>query len=367
MKRVAIIIIVTVLILSSALVVTRSLNPNTGSKKLQSVPGCVDSADEESGVTCSWLALEAVAWKPQNGNTSIGWSTQFMSASYDNLENTNLSTIQGDLDMLLSSGASCIRIDIGYDPWILNNLTAQVEMTRLVDEIRSAGKCLIFADASAEYYRHHPLDWSQYMQAWTNRVETLAAKYHPNFYIVIKEPGWYVPMVSDSRTNPQFQNATVWTDLAQTLANAVVSASPSTRVGVSISSGSSNQQYYVDFLRGVSGLSNITFVGYDIYGSSGFTNALYYIGKVGSAKHVWIAETWSTDNPTFVFRQDRSSLDAYWIQVLYYFAMHIGATNTIPFYTDAFASYSKPTDYSLRTPVFAEFQYLATTYGGVVT
>ncbi len=359
------IILIAIIIISSSLVLPRLLNPKT-KLQTQSIPGCTDPSNEVSGITCSWLAQEASAWKPINGNVSIGWSIQFNSASYDNLENTPQSAIQDDLNMLLQSGASCVRIDVGYDAWLLGNLTAQNELSGFVNQIRSAGKCLIIADASSEYYRQHPLTWSQYMQAWPGRVETLAGKYHPDFYIVIKEPGWYVPMVSDSKTNPQFQNSTVWTDLAQTLANAVLSVSPSTKVGISISSGASNQQFYVNFLKGVSAVSNITFIGYDIYGSNDFANTLYYISQVGSTKHIWIAEAWSTDTPSIVFSQDRASLDAYWIQVLYYFAIHIGATNVIPFYTDAFASYTQPANYGSRTQVFAEFQHLASTYNGAV-
>jgi uncharacterized protein (DUF927 family) len=95
--------------------------------------------------------------------------------------------------MLLSSDASCIRIDIGYDAWLNNNATAQHELQNITSQIQSAGKGLIIADESAEYYRSHPLHRTQFRAAWESRVKTLATVFHPAFYIVIKEPGWYVP------------------------------------------------------------------------------------------------------------------------------------------------------------------------------
>ena len=88
--------------------------------------------------------------------------------------------------------------------------------------------------------------------------------------------------------------------------------------------------------------------------------------QVQTAKAIWIAEAWSTDNPSIVFNPDRASVDAYWIHVLYYYALYIHASMVEPFDTDAFASYSQPPDYSLQTPVFFEFQHLAGSYGSLI-
>lgn len=330
--------------------------------------GCVDGSDETSGITCAYLEQQAVVWKPAT-NSSIGWSVMDNGASYDNLETTPYSQLTSEAGMLASTGASCIRLDVGYDAWLNNNVTAQNEVTSLVNMIRNYGKCLIIADASAEYYRNNPLTWSRFQVAWVSRVTFLARMYQPNFYEVVKEPGWYVPMVSDANTNPQFSNVTVWVQLTQNLTNAVHSVSPSTKVGIAIQGGisSSAQPFYVSYLKQVSQMSGIDFIGYDQYGANDQSLDLAIENQVQTTKAIWIAETWSTDAPSIVFNPDRASLDAYWIQVEYYYALYIHASNIEPFYTEAFASYTQPPNYSQKTPVFYEFQHLATTYAGVVS
>lgn len=327
--------------------------------------GCTDPAVEQGGITCSWLLQQAILWQPSS-NSSVGWTVQFTDASYDNVENLSASTVSADLNMLLQTGATCIRIDIGYDAWLLNNVTAQNQITSSVNAIRADGKCLIIADAGANYYWQNPIPWSEFQTAWTNRVETLASLYHPNFYIVVKEPNWYAPMVSDASTNPQYQNVTVWSQLTQTLANSVQSVSPSTRVGISIDAGDPDPTLYTSYLSSISDISNINFVGFDIYTATDFANTQNYIYQSGLTKNIWISEAWSTlvkDS----FSSDRASLDQLWIQDLYYFGLYIHATNISPFVTNCFSSYSQyDTSFTGRTPVFYEYQHLATSYDGYV-
>ena len=361
------VLLILLLVLSVPRFITNSHHASTSTSQTStdtSVVGCVDASNEISGITCSWLAQQASVWRPAQ-NTSIGWSAVFPAASYDNLETTPVASLRSNLNTLLSSGASCIRIDIGYDAWLSNNVTAQHELENITSQIKSAGKCLIIADASAEYYRSHPLDWTQFQFAWLSRVKNLAAVFQPSFYIVIKEPGWYVPMVSDARTNPQFQNATVWIQLEENLANAVHSASSNTKVGVSIEGGipASNQPFFVSFLRSASQFNGTGFIGYDQYGASDMLLDLNLESQVNTNKPIWIAEAWSTATPAVAENPDRASLDAYWIQVLYYYALYMHASVIEPFFTDMFASYTFPPNFGTRTPIFYEFHYLATTYG----
>jgi len=272
--------------------------------------------------------------------------------------------------MLVSTGANCIRIDIGYAPWLQNNQTAINEMSSLVQTIRSDGECLVIADAGSESYRNGgQIPWAQFQIAWVQRVKTLAALYHPDYYIVIKEPGWYVPMVSDARTNPSFQNASDWLNLTETLAETVLSVSPDTAVGVSIASASlgSNPSLYIPYMMGISKLSGISFVGFDIYSVAGFSETRTYLNQYGNGgKSIWIAEAWSTTNSppnTTVQKQ----LDASWIKVLYYFGeSQINASMIIPFYTNAFSQYtsstsiSSPSFFDSRQPVYYAYQSIIT-------
>jgi len=302
---------------------------------------------------------------------SMNYGAVFTVASYGNMEETAVSVANADLTMLLSTNVQCIRIDIGYSPWLQNNQTAINEMTGLVRQIRDAGKCLIIADAASESYRKGgQLTWSQFMAAWGPRVSTLAALYHPDYYIVVKEPGWYVPLISDAITNPQFQNVSVWLSLTQDLTNDVHAASPSTVVGVSIAANSlsgANGKFYSQYLNQVQSTSGLSFIGFDIYGPNDQQATETYLSANPPSKAVWIPEAWST--ATGAPLNGSPSDDAQWIQSIVTFATSVRAAFLIPFFTDDFASYSLISDpptsvaqivslFQQRTPVFSAFASL---------
>lgn len=315
-------------------------------------------------------------------NASMDFGALFHRASYGNLE-TSYNTIavqNANLNMLLSTNVRCIRIDIGYAPWLQKTQTAITEITSLVQSVREAGKCLIIADAASETYRKAgALPWSQFEAAWAPRVSTLAALYHPDYYIVIKEPGWYVPFVSDATTNPQFQNMSVWVNLTQDLTKAVQAASPSTVVGVAIAANSlvqANGAFYAQYLNQVQKISGISFIGFDIYGQGDQTATKNYISQNPPSKPVWIPEAWSTADGSPL--NGDPNQDAQWMRSIYSFASSIHAAFLIPFYTNDFASYtlttSPPTDsaqivslYQQRTPVFLEFQSVIATASALST
>ncbi len=333
--------------------------------------GAVSRPQGITQITKPWLDQQLVAWKPSK-NGSLIFGAFFQQASYGNLEYAynDMAVQQADLRMLLATGVSCIRIDIGYAPWLQGNQTAINEMSALVSDIREAGKCLVIADAASETYRNgHQIPWTQFQQAWIQRVRTLASLYHPDYYIVVKEPGWYVALVSDSRSNPQFLNATVWLNLTDALASAVLSVSPATKVGVSVAASSiagANSRFYDAYLAGVSQSKYVSFVGFDIYDVTGFLSTQGYLDRYGVGnKAIWIAEAWSGDGPT-VFNASRAQLDSEWLLALYYFAQTIHAEAVMPFYTNLFASYSLEGNlanssetvslFQQRTPAFYEFR-----------
>jgi hypothetical protein len=297
----------------------------------------------------------------------------FARASYGGPE-TSYNTVaveDADLNMLLATNVQCIRIDVGYAPWLQNNQTAINEMTNLVQSIKAAGRCLIIADAASESYRGSgKLSWSQFLAAWVPRVSTLAALYHPDYYEVIKEPGWYVPMISDATTNPQFQNVSVWLSLTQNLTNAVHAVSPSTVVGVAIAANSltqANGAFFAQYLNKAQAIQGVSFIGFDIYGSSDQTATQNYLSANPPSKAIWIPEAWSTADGAPL---DGNPLqDVAWFTSLYTFAISIHAAFLIPFYTDHFASYSLTSSspkssaqiislYLQRTPIFSTIQNL---------
>jgi hypothetical protein len=326
-------------------------------------------------ITIAWLNRSMIEWAPQQ-NASLSFAAMYLRPSYGGIgaPYNTLQVQEADLNMLASSNASCLRIDLGYAPWLSKNSTQIAEDTALIRDVRNDGMCLIIADAASESYRGpgNELTWQEFKTAWVQRVRTIAALYRPNYYIIIKEPGWYVPMVSDAYTNPQFSNASDWLQLAANLSETVKSVSPNTSVGVSISSDGLNSQseFYIPFLQGLKRIGTVDFLGFDIYTTNAFNQTQDYLSEYGRGnKSVWIAEAWSGTGRV-AYNSSRAQLDKEWMLALYYFAQKINASFVIPFFTNIFSSYTWNDttsailqNYQMRTPVFYEFQKLASAYG----
>ena len=290
------------------------------------------------------------------------------------LPSYNTQAVQdADLGMLLSTGASCIRTDIGYDPWLLNKASSIALVDNVVGQIRSAPRCLIIADAAAESYRAAPIPWDQFKTAWVQRAQTIAQRYQPDYYIVVKEPRWYIPMISDATTNPQVSDPGQWVALTQTLMSAVTAVSPKTSIGVSVDANTLTTKFgpeYVSFLQGVTTLTGLSFIGFDVYSSSDQSAAQGYLSQYGSGgKGIWVSEAWSASGPS-IYNPSNAQSDATWMNSVYQFAVGINAEFLIPFFTDLFASYTWDTstsdivaNYNTRQPVFYAYQSIADQFG----
>ena len=298
-----------------------------------------------------------------SGKTTMSFGVVDASASYGIPSYKNAAVQQADLSMLVSTGAQCVRVDIDYSAWLPGGNASLIQLlTSVAKDLRSQGRCLIIADASSESYRNGGcLDWAQFKVAWVQRVAALAALFHPKYYIVVKEPGWYVPMICDAATNPLFQSVNDWVGLTQNLTNAVKAASLSAQIGVSIAAGYTTTQpaFYIQYVNEAQQLSGISFIGFDIYTSSDQVSVEHFLYNYPPSKPIWIAESWSNPDPS---TQAQAQSDAQWMKSFYSYAQSIKAKMLIPFYTDLFSGYTVPTTssalitfYQGRTPVYTEF------------
>ena len=276
--------------------------------------------------------------------------------SYDNVYSYSLSQLEQDVSMLKGLGVTQIRIDLGFDPWLSNNQTAIQKDVSIIDYIKSQGLSLVIADASAERYRNFPLPWTDFKVAWASRVHTLAQAFQPSYYLIIKEPGWYVPMVSDSRTNPNFQSALDWLNLTSWLSSAVSSVSPNTKMGVSVCSNCiyKNSNFYVPLLTELP--TSISFVGFDTYGQGDNVAMQNFLGNYSiGGRAIWNAEAWSQSSSS-----SDPQTDPNWLAAQYEFDLSKGVFEMMPFYTNDFVAYSttSPTTFVASTPVAKEFQVI---------
>ncbi|HMF34855.1 MAG TPA: hypothetical protein VKK79_25765 [Candidatus Lokiarchaeia archaeon] len=323
---------------------------------------------DTSTITTDWLDAKLAEWQPTKVSP-VTFSMFFSSISYGNVVQgwNTPAVLAADRDMLLQTGCQGLTIDLNYDPWLQNNQTLIDTDDSLIASIRANGTLVVLKDAAAESYRNHKISWAQFQDAWVARVTFLAERYKPNYYTVIKEPGWYFAMIADFPINPDIFNENTWTNLAARLIAAVKSVSPSTKVGVSVPADIYHEKtgLHLRFMTQVITLPDLDFIGFDIYGPTGFDDTLLFLSQVGSnGKAVWINEAWTTTKAAESADSSQQALDAEWAKVVYYFALKIGAQGLSPFFTDYLASYQpRPTDeaqllsfYAGRTPVFYAFQ-----------
>ncbi len=304
------------------------------------------------------------------GNYSIGNSSNMIfgallgKASYSGLEKNSGQLIEAELQMLASTGISLVRIDVNFQPWLYNNTADIQKLDGVASNISSNGEKLCIADSSSESYRQNPLPWVQFKQAWINRVKVLAARYHPYCYIVVKEPGWYYPMIADFPFNLQIFNASQWANLTSQLALAVKNVSPNTLVGVAVPGNIYHESTQLDYnyMRQAGRIEGVDFLGFDIYGLQGYNDTARFLNQTGrNGKDVWIAETWSALE-TKAFNASRSQTDVQWINSLYNFSLGIRAGAVIPFFTSIFSTYQRNATIQQfqqnRTPVYYAYKQI---------
>lgn len=315
----------------------------------------VDPGTTQNGITTSWLESMQRRLQPRT-IAPLVFSPLLAEDSYDNWGSPGVTpaTIADEEGGLIATGAQAITIDMGFDPWLSHDQAAMAEDSAAVARIRAAGDLVVLKDASAERYRRFPLPWNEFVAAWINRVRTIAALYHPDYYTVIKEPPWYWPMIAglslnlSSPADRQVGNVSNWIALLQQLVAAVHSVSPSTHVGVAVTAdplfGSKiSARFDLPFLQQASRVPGVAFLGFDIYTASAFAQTERYLTEYGSnGRAVWINEAWSTTSPQSAFNPSRAGLDVQWMKVLYAFAETIHAAGVSPFFTDCFFSYRQP-------------------------
>lgn len=337
----------------------------SGSLSSASSSGC-----SYAPITSSWLSQQAQAWSSAPPRP-LASSALLSSASYGTLEEpwNSLAAVETELAMLKASGVQVVRIDLNYAPWLDQNATTIAEVGQIVASIRADGLQLMIADSASESYWHHPMPWDAFSAAWVSRVTTIAALYHPDYYEVVKEPGWYYPMLQGFPESPTVQSLPEWTSVTEQLIAAVRSVSPETSIGVAVPASTlygSTTELSFTYLAAAEKMAGLDFIGFDIYGVCDFEDTLRFLQQEGTGgKQVWVPEAWSTSG-SGVEDPSRASLDVQWARVLYEFLAMIDARGVALFYTDAMASYSSPPQtasglvsfYQGRTPVFYEVQNL---------
>ncbi len=319
-----------------------------------------------------WVNDKLTVWRPAQWKP-INFTMQLSRASYDNILRPHNTQDVIDADVAFCEGVNptSIRIDMGFDAFAENNTAAIAKLDKAIATIKAHKRKLIIADAAREYYRHHKPPWDQFAQEWEERIRTLAQRYQPDYYIVIKEPGWYNPMIRNLLLNPTMWKTTTWVNLLDSLNKAVKRVSPNTKTGIAMPGSNLVQNYLLPneamMVQALTLPSN-DIIAFDLYGQHDYACVEDFLNRYGNGgKEVWLAELWSGGN-NVCFDASRTELDRRWVVAAYDFALHENASAMSMFFTDAMCDYDihKTTDPSTlvslyqthRLPSYTAYQAL---------
>jgi hypothetical protein len=266
-------------------------------------------------------------------------------SGYRYQENTDFSDTY--LTALEPFRADILRIDLYYDAWLNNDTKRIGTIDKIITHIRDKKYALMIADASAEQYHGRKMSWDEFSVAYLARVKTLAGKYKPEYYVVVKEITWY-DKIGNLKNTP---SADQWASLTSELAKAVKEISPSTKVAVGFVPQNEKEYFYL-----VSEMKDIDILGFDVYDKEWSLPATEELTKYakGKGKELWMLETWLHYLPS-TGKVWKKEIDAKWMKAMVYFSQNNGFQGYVPFFAGHFFSYSDK-QFEGYTPAFNSYK-----------
>ena len=300
-------------------------------------------------ITEEWLDQKLVEWKDSKGSVQYGAVSQPLSYWHVQQNYITKEVIDANFKMLEDSGASIIRIDVDYTIFLNQEAQNIAKLDYAINKIKQDGKKVMLADSSAEVYFKSPKSWAEHKVLWKERVKVLTERYNPDYYVVIKEPGWYYNQIWDLHIIRLYDHPEEWIALTTDLTKIVKGINPQTQVAVAVAA---SQLYHEQgtsilnrvFLCKVDDIP-IDILGFDIYDRWGFEDTERFINDCKPSKEKWILEAWSEDvagDGSNIYNSGRENLDVKWVNVIDLFAKKFGFKGVVIFYTDLYAYYVNP-------------------------
>jgi len=232
----------------------------------------------------------------------LDYGAKVYSISYGQLGSATWSEVESELTLLKDMGIKSYAIHLNYDPWIKGHPAQIGTVDDAVVWIKSNGGSVHIVDACCESLRNNQITWDQMKTLWRMRITEWTIRYHPDALTTIKEPGYYLSMIS----NPQVLSIADIVSLDAELTAIVKTKSPSTTTVFADNMGG-----YVEGLPGYDPINavmlsqiitdpNLDVFGMDFYGKNcaednktPFLDSTIDIAR-NAGKMVWITETWGS-------------------------------------------------------------------------
>lgn len=250
----------------------------------------------------------------------------------------NLSELKEQLRVVEETGADVIRIDIDYEAWMTDNQDNIRRHDELIKQIRGDGKKLMLADRGAAGFTKNRVSWEYFKQQHLKHTRIFMERYKPDYYIVVKEPIWYVkfkPMIHTD-TTPE-----MWYELASDACNIVKKINPDTKCAIAVYPSGDREK---EFFKLTADIKNLDIMGVDCYDN----NDLQITGRdlipiIPPDKETWMLESWNGGASSYL-QPWKEKEDAQWIRKTVYYSQEKNFSGYILYYPIHFASYTKLRD-----------------------
>ncbi len=200
----------------------------------------------------------------------------------------DIDELKEQLQVIEETGADVIRIDIDYEAWMTNDVDNINRHNELIDQIRNDGKKLMLADRGAASFTQNKVTWEYFKQQHLKHTRIFMETYKPDYYVVVKEPTWYMdidPMIS-TNTTPM-----MWYELALEACDIVKGINPETKTAVAVYPSGRLAEGFFELAADI---SNLDIMGVDCYDTNDLqitTDDL--IPLVPDDKEIWMLESWN--------------------------------------------------------------------------
>lgn len=309
----------------------------------------------------------------------------------------NFRTRMAELDAILDTGASPVRVDASGDSLLeaeepriflpssgsgnetptpdpeysAARLSEQLDYeSQYMDHIKASGAALMISDSQYSPYLLsrandedvEPLTWDEFTALHEARIRYYASTYRPAVYIVVTEPATYETYSGiDMPSDDDDENLDAWVAHTEQLIAAVRDEVPDALVGVTVQP---NNDFDTSYYERMLDLDGLDFISMDVFQEAAFPAVQDFLDEHGHAadhgKSLWINQTWYG----YCMAPQRSmDLDALWLETVTAFAAKENFGAVLPtsfgcFLQEGGTLIQPDIAYEGRTAVFDKWQSL---------
>lgn len=266
-----------------------------------------------------------------------------------------INELKEQLKVIEETGAGVIRIDMDYEAWMTNNQDNIKRHDEIIKQIKSDGKLLMLADRGAISFKKNKVSWDYFREQHLKHTRIFMERYRPDYYVVVKEPISYSPMIS-TKTTPE-----MWYELTAEACNIVKEVNVDTKCAVAVYPSWENPSWIENerrFFELSSNINNLDIMGVDIYDEKAMQTTMNnLIPLAPQNKSIWMLESWNGVASSYL-QPWKEGEDAEWITSSVYFAQKNNFKGYISYYPVHFSSYTRlrGIDWSARTLPFYAYK-----------